>query len=66
MASNSTNADPWMESGLPDRQVSFFKKYFEDLDSETDAGATDWAECWAENGDFIQGTMILKGPKGLS
>lgn len=56
--------DPWVESRLPERQVTWLKKYFEALDSETDEGAKDWAGSWAEGGEFVQGHRVVKGLEG--
>ena len=66
MASTSSSPDPWVASRLPEQQVSFMKKYFEDLDSETDEGAKAWAACWAEGGEFVQGKKVFTDKKGSS
>ena len=57
--------DPWVSSGLPQRQQEFMKRYFEVLDTEPEKGAKDWANTFADDGKFVNGTRILEGSKGV-
>lgn len=41
------------------------KRYFELLDTEPDKGAKGWANTFAEDGKFVNGTRILEGAKGV-
>jgi hypothetical protein len=66
MSSAADNSvDPWVSSGLPRRQQFFMKRYFEVLDAEPEKGAKDWANTFADDGKFVNGTRIIEGSKGV-
>jgi hypothetical protein len=41
------------------------KRYFEVLDAEPEKGAKDWANTFADDGKFVNGTRIIEGSKGV-
>jgi hypothetical protein len=41
------------------------RRYFEVLDTEPEKGAKDWANTFADDGKFVNGTRILEGSKGV-
>lgn len=62
-AADSVN-DPWAKSGLPQKQQSLMKRYFQALDAEPGQGAKDWANTFADDAKFVNGIRVIEGSKG--
>jgi hypothetical protein len=60
---NSLN-DPWVRSGLSQKQQILMKRYFEALDAEPEKGAKDWANTFADDAKFVNGIRVIEGSKG--